>query len=50
MHSFAGIGERGEHVVEHQKITTNYKEQKSQLNDFSAMGKCRNLGIIEIIP
>ena len=48
MNSFAG-GVRG-HVVEHQKITTNYKEQKSQLNDFRAMRRCKNLGIIEIIP
>ena len=46
MNSFAGGG----HVIEHQKITTNYKEQKSQLNDFRAMRICKNLEIIEIIP
>ena len=50
MNSSAVVEARGEHVVEHQKIITNYKEQKSELNDFSAVGRCRNLGVIEIIP
>ena len=35
------------------KITANHKEQTSQVNDFSAflhMGRCKNLGGVEIFP
>ena len=38
------------HVVEHQKIIVNHKEQIPQVNDFTAflyMGRCKNQGSLK---
>ena len=46
-------GGRKSHVVEHQKIIANHKEQMSQVNDvnaFQCMGRCKNLGSLKLFP
>ena len=50
--SYVGVFAEKNNVVQHQKITANYKKQTSQANDFRAflcMGRCKNLGSLKLL-
>lgn len=50
MYRRLGLGR--EHVVTHQKMAANHKEQPSRVGDFSAflcMGKCKDLGSLKLL-